>query len=258
MPPARAAAGRDAAGRVLSVGDRVDCRFRGGDNVYPARVLSITLTPQGVPVASIHYDDGDREDGVLPDMMMRRSAGTVAERIASATAEPEPLPARFSSTSFAPLAAGVGDVDSDEEAARAGCGVGTSGVLAADWSGRGVEDVGLRRADARLCMATSRGEISAYDCLLMRLWNLHAAAQKPRHGCELESILHFASNAGGAVVADAPGGDASFVRFALFFVEQGYLNMIDAVHVISVARAAAAALCEVSRESSLAGGDARR
>lgn len=242
MPPGRSAIGRDAAGRVLSVGDRVDSRWRGGNNVYPARVLSITLSPQGVPVASLHYDDGDREDGVVPDMMMRRSAGNVAERIASSTAEPEALPARFSSMSFAPLAAGVGDVDSDEEVARAGCGSGASGVLAADWSGRGVEDVGLRRADARLCAATSRGDLAAYDCVLMRLWNLHAAERKPRHGGELESVLHFAANAGSAIVADAAAGDASFVRLVFFFVEQGYLNMLEAVHVIAVARAAAAAL----------------
>ena len=151
--------------------------------------------------------------------------------------------ARYHAVTFARVDNEDG-VDSDEEAARAGCGVGLLGgaLSSAGSVGNTCEDVRLRRSDAALCSAVATNLLPAADALVARLWNLFTAAAPPRVGGDglLESLLMFCVGPGARILAGAANGDAALARFTLLLVENGSITMAQAAAALAVARATAA------------------
>ena len=75
--------GRDADGRTLVVGDRVEARYKGkGTKLYPGIVSALVPNPDGSVSINIAYDDGDREEGAISPNV-RRVGESTSEHIRS-------------------------------------------------------------------------------------------------------------------------------------------------------------------------------
>lgn len=68
---------RDQLGNVLSVGDRVEARYKGrGTRFYPGEIVGTAEGDDGRAVFSLSYDDGDSEEGALGrNIRLLRHAG---------------------------------------------------------------------------------------------------------------------------------------------------------------------------------------
>ena len=90
-PPADERQGKDADGKLLAVGDRVEVRYKGkGTRFFPGKVGAITHAPDGSATFSIAYDDGDKEEGALSRDVrhLPTPVDAGAQRRGSATAGP--------------------------------------------------------------------------------------------------------------------------------------------------------------------------
>jgi hypothetical protein len=99
-PPAAAAAsppadalgprGKDADGKVLVAGDRVEARYKGkGTKKYPGRISAVALGMGDAEVTfSILYDDNDKESGALGANVWRIGGSKAEEAAAVAPAAP--------------------------------------------------------------------------------------------------------------------------------------------------------------------------
>jgi hypothetical protein len=81
--------GQDQAGLVLVAGDRIEALYRGkGKRMYPGVITALKAASDGsgAVLASIRYDDGDREDGARSEHMRRVGASKADSAPASAPA----------------------------------------------------------------------------------------------------------------------------------------------------------------------------
>ena len=108
--------GKDASDRVLVAGDRVLAKYKGrGTKFFPGKIAAVRLGEDGEARFSIHYDDGDTEDGALP-ASVRRVGESQAESSEDEDEESDDgveSEGEEASSSASALATGIPDASTD-------------------------------------------------------------------------------------------------------------------------------------------------
>ena len=133
--------GRDADGRVLVAGDRVEAKYKGrGTKYFPGKV-SLVRVVEGAVLLNLLYDDGDKEEGAVA-ANVRRLGGSKADSLSqpcafepfvnvdadvARKAEDGAASSRPASLNFSRLSVSFADESQERKVSSNDAGVGVGG-----------------------------------------------------------------------------------------------------------------------------------